>query len=373
MLTLWIVISLMVCWQTNSVAAEPPRHSGNAAVQYWQAFAHLPVLNEKQEKLLGEWKTIALDGDALKLLEASQTSLLYLERATRSNSCSWDLHYEDGAGLLMPHLAKCRTLGMLAAFQLRTDFNQGKKAEGIARFGQILKLARHAGSDPILISILVGYAIENMALDAIAPYLPSLNATQLASLQKHMEGLPAFAQVKTTIATEKEYMYGWLIRKMEEAERTKPGSWRTAWVNTLDTADSNYQKLSRISTYNEARKLADNLGPVYDQLQAAASLPFAEQTKKLDSILVEVRANNPLGVMLLPAFQKTHMAEHRQLARQQLFLAALAVVAQGKEQLKSIKDPYGDGPFEYQALPDGFELTSKLPASKPVSYRVGKE
>lgn len=377
MRTLWIVLPLLLCWQTNCFSAETPRHSDNAAMQYWQAFAHLPALNDKQEKLLEEWKTVALEGDISKLLEASQASLLYLERASRCNTCAWDLHYEDGPGLLMPHLAKCRSLGMLAAIQMRMDFEKGKKAEGIARFGQILKLSRHAGSEPILISILVGYMIENVAFDAIAPYLPSLDAAQLTTLQKQMDGLPAFAQMKTTIATEKEYMCGWLLRKMDEAERTRPGSWRTAWVNILgpkpSAEDAHYQKLSQINTYAEAKKLADDLMPVYDQLQAAASLPFAEQARKLDSILAETRATNSFGVILLPAIQRAQLKEHRQLARQRLFQAALRVVASGKEQLQNMNDPYGDGPFVYQGTANGFELSSKLVVeNKPVSYAVGR-
>ena len=56
-----------------------------------------------------------------------------------------------------------------------------------------------------------------------------------------------------------------------------------------------------------------------------------------------------------------------------LFQAALAVVRGGPDKLKEIKDPFGDGPFEYRALDKGFELKSKLLASgKPVTLVVGR-
>ena len=43
------------------------------------------------------------------------------------------------------------------------------------------------------------------------------------------------------------------------------------------------------------------------------------------------------------------------------------------EKLKQIKDPYGDGPFEYQALERGFELKSKLLfEGQPVSLVAGQ-
>jgi hypothetical protein len=55
-----------------------------------------------------------------------------------------------------------------------------------------------------------------------------------------------------------------------------------------------------------------------------------------------------------------------------LFKAALAVVQDGTGKLKNIKDPSGDGPFEYRVTGNGFELKSKLLInSKPVILRVG--
>ena len=56
-----------------------------------------------------------------------------------------------------------------------------------------------------------------------------------------------------------------------------------------------------------------------------------------------------------------------------LFKAALAVVKGGPDKLKDIKDPFGDGPFEYRALDKGFELKSKLLfKGQPVMLTVGK-
>ena len=53
--------------------------------------------------------------------------------------------------------------------------------------------------------------------------------------------------------------------------------------------------------------------------------------------------------------------------------AAMAVVQGGPDKLKDIKDPFGDGPFEYRALDEGFELKSKLTFNaQPVSLTVGR-
>jgi len=56
-----------------------------------------------------------------------------------------------------------------------------------------------------------------------------------------------------------------------------------------------------------------------------------------------------------------------------LFKVALAVVQGGPEKLNGIQDPFGDGPFEYRPLDNGFELKSKLVIKDhPVTLTVGR-
>ena len=85
-------------------AQTPARADGNAAIKYWQAFGLLPALDKDQEKVLHEWDKAPLDAAALKLIEQSKNSLEYLHRGARLPRCDWALDYEDGIGLLFPHL-----------------------------------------------------------------------------------------------------------------------------------------------------------------------------------------------------------------------------------------------------------------------------
>ena len=53
--------------------------------------------------------------------------------------------------------------------------------------------------------------------------------------------------------------------------------------------------------------------------------------------------------------------------------AAIAVARGGPDKVKDFRDPFGDGPFEYKALPQGFELRSKLQfRGEPVVLQVGQ-
>src|SRR5438034_203549 len=66
-------------------AAAQPRTGGtdlaaNAALKYWQAFAHLPPRNDEEQRRIGDWRATPLDATARRLVEDSQNSFLYLRR-----------------------------------------------------------------------------------------------------------------------------------------------------------------------------------------------------------------------------------------------------------------------------------------------------
>lgn len=234
-----------------------------------------------QEKLLHEWNKVPLDATALKLIDSSRSSRMYLHRGARLQRCDWSLDYQDGIGLLLPHLAKARDLARLVALHARQEFAQGHWQAGVEDTTAILGLARHVGADPIMICLLVSYAIESIAIEATAPYLPELKALA-PRLLADFEALPAAATFPQTVLNEKKHMAGWLIEKLKEEEQR-------------------------------------------NQAQIA------------------------------------------------LFKAALAVVRGGPGKLKDLKDPFDDGPFEYRAVGNGFELKSKLIfKGEPVTLVVGQ-
>jgi hypothetical protein len=83
---------------------------------------------------------------------------------------------------------------------------------------------------------------------------------------------------------------------------------------------------------------------------------------------------HPAAKLLLPAMQKVVTAKRRSEARMAMLLAAIAVVEGGEEKLASLNDPFGDGPFTYRKLDNGFELSSKLQQNdKPVTLVIGQK
>jgi hypothetical protein len=350
-------------------ADEMPKVSDNAALQYWQAFGMLPALDAEQEKLLEDWDTVPLDDAAVKLLEQSRTSVMYLRRGAKLQRCDWGLDYNDGVSLHLPHLAKARTLARIAALDARQAFNQRRSNDAREDVMSLMALARHVGADPILVSTIVRYGIESLAIDAVTPHLPKMNADH-AEAAAMFASLPQATTVRQSVFAEKKFFAEWIIRKLKDAEQTRKGSWRELWVALA--APEMPDSLKGVDTYEQATKMMEDFLPVYDELATLVDLPKGEFDSKYPPFAERARSISPVADLLLPAMDKTLGVTRRGDARAAMLLAAIAVVEGGPEKLAGIKDPYGDGPFAYRALGEGFELTSKLVVDgKPVTLTVG--
>src|SRR6266540_584855 len=166
-----------------------PDLGANAAMKYWQAFALLPILDKDQEKLLEQWNKVPLDAAARKVIDKSQISRVYLHRGAKLQRCDWSLDYEDGISLRLPYLVKSRTLARLTALHARHEFEQGHWKAGAEDVTALLKLARHLEQEPIMIVQLVGYAIETIAIEVAAPYLPELKPVISQAVSDVLDGL----------------------------------------------------------------------------------------------------------------------------------------------------------------------------------------
>lgn len=349
----------------------PADTSNNAALQYWQAFVLLPALDKEQEKLIEEWATVPLDEAAQKLIEDSRTSLMYLHRGAKHQQCDWGFDYKDGISLLLPNLTKARTLARLAALRARYHFERGNFGAARDDATAMMALARHVGRDPIMICLLVRYAIENMVIDLVAPYVPDIKAPY-SPAKATFDALPASSNIRQVLPTEKEFMAKYIMRELRKVEQAKPGSWRDLWKNMLgaEAPDS----IKNVASLDEAVKMVEDLLPVYDELERLAALPRDEFEKQYPPYKEKTKAAQPLAGLLLPSVDKTRATEDRSRARMAMLLAAIAVVESGPDALKNIKDPFGDGPFEYRPLDKGFELKSKLLYDgKPVTLTVGQK
>ncbi len=376
-LTAWLLA--LSAFVAAPVAAQPPDVPSplaqNAALQYWIAFSQLPATDKEHERIYNELYTISVkDPGVERLLTSSHQSLLLMRRGSELKQCDWGLDYNDGMGLLLPHLSKSRDLGRLAALRIRQSFEQDNMALARDDSMATMKLARYVGRDPIMICLLVRLAIEGFVIEAVAPYVPEIKASYTQS-KAAFDSLPPAATLLDTISTEKKYMAGWIITHIKHEEARQPGSWRNLWQNLLsgDGETKIPDSVKNIATIGEALKMVEDLLPVYDQVAHYLSLPNEQFDKEYSAFKEKLKATQPFAGVLLPSIDQIRAKEQRGQAKLELLLAGIAVVEGGPEKLKEIKDPFGSGPFEYQALNKGFELKSKLMFDgKPVTLKIGR-
>jgi hypothetical protein len=369
-----VFLSLVVLTPSSATAQDAkPDLGANAALKYWTAFSALPPLDKDQEKLLENCNKVPLDAAALKLIDKSERSRTYLHHAAKIERCDWGLNYEEGWRLLLPYVGKGRTLARLAVLHARHELEQGHWKAGAEDVADLLKLARHLETDPMIIPNLIGYTIEAMAIEAAAPYLPELKKVLPDRVSPVLAAPPAGPTLVEMVAFEKKIAADWFIAELKEAERKKKGSWQDIWKEVMHPPESGDQDVPQAKTFAQAIKMLEDSLPYYDQLGKLMTLPAKELETKLPAFFKKAKAESPMAGFMLPAMNRVIHSQGRAHTRLALFKAAVAVVLGGKDKLKDIKDPSGDGPFEYKVLDKGFELKSKLLLNgKPVTLTVGQ-
>lgn len=344
----------------------------NAALQHWQAFIQMPALDEEQQKILDEWKTVSLKDPAVeKLVADSHKSMKYLHRAARLERCDWGLDYEDGISLLLLHLPKARDMARLAALHARYEMEHGNSRALRDDAMAMMALARHVGRDPIMICVLVRFLIEDMVVDLVASYVPQLNV-KYADSKAIFDSLPPSSSVQDTFRMERKYFLEWIVMKLKEEENRDSGAGLKLWNNLLGAEGP--QALKKVQSLDQAIKLIEDVIPVYDELAKLVALPHAEFDARYPHFKQQKLKPDTAAAFLIPQMDSLLAKQRRSQTRLALLLAAIAVSEGGPDQLKNIDDPFGQGPFEHRKLDDGFELKSQLKfEGQPVTLRVGRQ
>lgn len=358
--------------------AEPAAEAAlakNAALTYWRAFALLPKLDDDQQEALRKSldRPGPVDKRLLLAIKSSEPSLKELHRAAKMPSCVWGTAFEDGVNAMMPHLSKARELARLACLRAQLRFEQGQAEGAIDDVTAVMALARHAGADGVLISVLLDYAIERQAIRLIAAYLPRLDSDARNRLSQKLDLLPPRKTVHQAILVEKEVFLGWFIRELGTEEG------KEKLVRQMEEShDPGIEAIRRLPRA-QLLKSAIEMRGFYDKLAEIALLPFQKVKKAEADLMANPGLEGPaakLAQSLAPGVFAARLAEATHQARLAMLKAAIAVVGHGREALgrKEHQDPFGDGPFKYTPFDGGFELTSKLVdrSGKPVSLTVGR-
>jgi len=394
------VLTTQAAFSAALPAAERPAAAAaaNAAVVYWQAFALLPEPLAEPEKAKYEAAVAnpaaPVADDLAPIIAKFDNSLGQLHRAAKIAACDWNLDYEAGVECPLPHLEKVRAISKAALLRARLEFAAGKTDDAVGDVMAVLKLARDCGSNPLIVSLLVGAVIEKSATDVLAVNLGGLSPAQLDRLAPAIAALPAAPSAADGIRLDVQVMCDYLTRILE-AEVAKGADPKagggflarlTAAVTSgdpaQDAADAARRKRLETLSWADVRESLRLLRADYDEAVAIAELPATERREKFaafEARMTEASAAETreadlreLSRLFLPAMSAFSGKIDEADVRRQLLVLAIKAKRQGADAIRGSTIP-GHGPVEYRATDTGFELRCRPGSTdKSVVLQVGR-
>ena len=367
-------------------AATPPatRTTPNAALVYWQAFAVMPTLTDDERKAFEaavKDPRSKVTPELEPVVSRFKSSLKEMHRGTKVTACDWQLDYSEGPHLMLPHLQKARELARAAILRARLRFATGEVDAAIDDVMATLIMGRHCGREPLMIGVLVNFAIEKVSFDVLAEHLPMLSPKQLDGVTNAVAKLPPMASLVDCVKTEGESFGGWIERTFdaEEKKLNDPAA-GIKLLNALfeagigetpiaNDSSSNEEKLRseilKMMTVADVRAALKRLRDDYKTLEKIAKADPSERHKQwvaFDAQLIEDKQlRKPedrfrcLSTELTPAFGRilTRFEQHQ--ARQELLNLAIAIQRKGPDAIKSSVLPQSK--LTYTKSAGGFVLT----------------
>jgi hypothetical protein len=370
----WFMVCLFLMggW---AKAVEPATQSTtlavNAAPRYWAAFRLLPD-DPTAKKFLYSSTNPPSNADAAQIIQSGQASLYFLSQGAALADCDWNIDYSKGPSTLLPELGRGRTLAELASLRAQEEFRQHRPMEAIDDLANEMALAEHLSTDKTMIGLLVRDAIEQRVIKNLTPHLQQLDKQSLNHLAERLAKLPVGSTLGEIIEMESRIGLKWILQRAQNAAAVgEPMDW-TPIRNDLGA--SGQSLLASVADISPEDIIADvqALRPYYAAARRLVETSTDQhQTDEALKILFKQYASKPLGPIFLHYW--SHYFDTYAAGRTSLTLlqAAVAVVKEGPQQVKSFVDPINHRPLEYRAIPGGFDLVSTVTyRGVPVRLRV---
>ena len=338
----------------QGTVARPENLGDNAALKYWIAFALMPEFTPGDDEIIAHWQDMPLNEKVATIMNTSENALSVLQRAAEFRRCDWGL-IKDGPGTLLPHLGKARQIARLACLRARYRAGKGDGEGAVKDLLAVFTLSRHCNAEGSVISLLVRTRFEEMAIEAAAENLKRLDRDQLKKLAAGLDALPEQKTFRDAILSERDDLLGWTVDYLKR-DGVKAGEEVKRW-----SANGRPKGKVTQETVNGLVREFEKAREYYTQWAETGTLPLAEFERQTKVIEERLKKDCPFTAAdLFPAVAKIRYKDAASQARMAMLKAAIAVVLDGPDRLKDFKDPFGDGPFEYRPIGNGFQLKSKL-------------
>jgi hypothetical protein len=362
MLTL-VLLSSMGAFTAGAALA--PRTDINPALLYWQAFSIYPVLTNAEAKLLIE-PNAGSSEERARLAARFDNSFKLIGRAAQSTApCDWGVDLADGPEAFVPNVAKIRTGANAALLRAQVALAEGRDEDAVRNLLSIVAMARHTAVQGTLVQAMIQVAIEDMAYKFAAANIGKFDAAALSTLERQLASAPGRKSVADAMQFEKQCFFEWFVKQIEEIRAAHPGN-EAAAVKTLWSrlfSDKSFPDLWAQAGQSGAGLIAycAKTEILYDELLRFASASPAELKPAGNEMRERLDASgNILAQTITPNIVRARTREMETVARLEMVRAAIAFKLRGEVGFRSVRDPFGNGPFAMTPQPEGFELRSQL-------------
>jgi hypothetical protein len=369
---------------------EPFRTDINPALLYYQAFLLAPDLSpaDRDSLFTTNWQGQKLPERFGKIVAGYDSQFkLVREAAQQKMPCDWGIDMSPGPGTLLPHLVRAKWIAQAAQLRAMWDLQHGNQPGARDDLLAAVLLGRNVSRDGTMIGALVQQAIEAIVYANVAGNFGQFSPETLKQLVDGFDAAPAQGTVAAAMMSEKFLGPDWLANKIRKLQQENPGNdskvmeairedesmqgfyYGNKYNGNEEKRDTNiWQRIFVASggTSDGLLKLVRDLEPLYPRLARIMTLPQPECEDQIQKFAAEVqKSQNPLVPVAFPIPNPLQL-RHREL-RSQLQLAMVRAAVEyklhGESGLKSVMDPFGKGPFDFQrfvfeGVDRGFELTS---------------
>lgn len=153
---------------------------------------------------------------ALQHVEAKLERLSELASAPRVDWGRQQAFEEKGMNALVPEVGSIRRLAAEASWYAKQTWKEDPQ-KALASLRDAQTAARHFGQDiPSLISKLTQIAVESILINTFAELAPKMTREQMNAALAGIETLPPTGSLADAIRTERDFVTGWLRRKIED-------------------------------------------------------------------------------------------------------------------------------------------------------------
>lgn len=291
-----------------STALAQDRH--NASTWYRRAFQAYEIITESERELIEDYARHPErppSPDVRRVLRKASEVFRYMRRGSDQEFSDYDLDYNQGFELILPHLSQLRSIAKLMQADALVRLHDGDTLGAADRLASVYRISGHTGGDRILISSLVGNAIfrgadstVQLALDR-AVFGPAESAKLLRAVNGFDESDP-FNHLEAVMG-EQEIAVDWLQRKFgDEAERLRMAE-SEEWL-TNDEADA--LRLGAMTDEEFALSL-DQYDRAMDKVVEAFAMEDQEAARAALKQMEQAATDGELGFLaqlLMPALSR---------------------------------------------------------------------